>query len=98
MPLIVTGIVKRVCGKYSLTTSGVILDHAKELIGKAVNQYSHLKAIDSIRDYGNDDFPHEQFYMIIDKLIASQEIKNILKHFKGESSFVKSQEAAVMRI
>lgn len=97
--LLKAGVVKRVRGKYSLTTRGVILYHAQELIGRAVNQYSQLKAIDSIRDYGNNDFPHEQFYMIIDKLIASQEIKNILlKHFKGESSFFKSQEAAVMRI
>jgi hypothetical protein len=92
------GIVKRVSGKYSLTTCGVILYHAQELIGKAVNETSELKAIDSIRESGNDEFPQEQFYVIIDKLIVSQEIKNIiLKYFKGDSSLFKSQEA-VMRI
>jgi predicted transcriptional regulator len=97
--LLKAGVVKRVRGKYSLTSCGVILYHAQELIGKAVNQYSQLNAIDSIRESGSDDFPQEQFYSIIDKLIASQEIKNILlKHFKGDSSFLKSQEAAVMRI
>jgi hypothetical protein len=77
----------------------VILYHALGLIGKAVNEYSKLKAIDSIRVSGNNDLPQEQFYVIIDKLIANQEIKNVLlKHFKGESSVFENQEAAVMRI
>ncbi|MGA9150704.1 MAG: hypothetical protein WBZ36_09005 [Candidatus Nitrosopolaris sp.] len=93
------GVVKRVRGKYSLTTCGAILYHAQELIGKAVNQTSELKAIDSIRVSGNDDFPQEQFYVIIDKLIPNQEIKNILlKYFKGKSSVFETQEAAVVRI
>jgi hypothetical protein len=88
--LLKAGVVKRVRGKNSLTSCGAILYHAQELIGKAVNQYSHLKAIDYIRESGNCDFPQEQFYVITDKLIASQEIKNILlKHFKGESSLLR---------
>ena len=58
---LLTGVVKKVRGKYSLTTCGVILYHAEELISKAVNQYSQLKAIDAITESGNDDFPHEQF-------------------------------------
>jgi predicted transcriptional regulator len=88
------GVVKRERGKYSLTTSGIILYHAQELIGKTVNQYWKLKAIDSIT--GSDELPQEQFHVIIDKLIANQEIKNILiKHFKGESSVNEGQEAVV---
>jgi hypothetical protein len=97
--LLKAGVVKRVSGKYSLTTCGVILYHALGLIGKAVNEHSKLKAIDSIRVSGDNDLPQEQFYVIIDKLIANQEIKNVLlKHFKGESSVFENQEAAVMRI
>src|SRR5215469_8497086 len=76
--LLKAGVVKRVRGKYSLTTFGVIVYHAQELIGKAVDQYWKLKAIDSIRASGNGKLPQEQFHTIIDKLIASQEIKNIL--------------------
>jgi len=50
----------------------VILYHAQELIGKAVNHYSQFKAIDPIRESDNDDFTQEQFYVIIDKLIAKK--------------------------
>ena len=73
--LLKTGIVKRVKGKYSLTAFGVIVYQAQGLIGKAVDEYWKLKAIDSIRASGNDELPQEQFHTIIDKLIANQEIK-----------------------
>src|SRR5215472_5858818 len=76
--LLKAGVVKRVRGKYSLTTFGVIVYYAQELIGKAVDQYWKLKAIDSIRASGNGEMPQEQFHTIIDKLIVNQEIKNIL--------------------
>jgi len=52
--------------------------HAQEIIGKAEDQYWKLKVIDSIRASGNGELPQEQFHTIIDKLIANQEIKNIL--------------------
>src|SRR5215469_14754449 len=76
--LVKAGVVKRVRGKYSLTAFGVIVYHAQEIIGKAVDQYWRLKAIDSIRASGNGEMPQEQFHTIIDKLIVNQEIKNIL--------------------
>ena len=73
-----TGLVKREMGKYSLTTFGMILYHAQEIIEKAVNQIWKLKAIDSISVSCNGKLPQEQFLRIIDTLIANQEIKNIL--------------------
>jgi hypothetical protein len=76
--LLKTGIVKREMGKYSLTTFGMILYHAQEIIGKAANHIWKLKAIDSIRVSGNGVLPQEQFLRIIYTLIADQEIKNIL--------------------
>ena len=79
--------VKRTRGKYSLTTLGVIVYYAQEIIGKAVDQYWRLKAIDSIIASGNGELPQEQFHTIIDKLIANQEIKNILtKQIKEKPS------------
>ena len=72
------GLVKRERGKYSLTAFGMIVYHNQEIIGKAADQYWKLKAIDSIRASGTDELPQEQFHTIIDKLIANQEIKNIL--------------------
>jgi len=71
------GIVKRERGKYSLTTFGKVLHHAQEIIGKAVNEYWQLKAIDSIRASGNE-VPQEQFHRIIDTLIIDQQMKDIL--------------------
>jgi hypothetical protein len=76
--LLKTGIVKREMGKYSLTTFGMILYHAQEIIGKPVNQIWKLKAIDSISVSCNGVLPQEQFLRIIDTLIANEEIKNIL--------------------
>ena len=71
------GIVKRERGKYSLTTFGKVLHYAQEIIGKAVNEYWQLKAIDSIRASGNE-VPQEQFHRIIDTLIIDQQMKDIL--------------------
>ena len=76
--LLKAGLVKRERGKYSLTTFGIIAYHTHEILGKAVDQYWMLKAIDSIRASDNGVLPQEQFHTIIDKLITNQEIKNIL--------------------
>jgi hypothetical protein len=76
--LLKAGLVRRERSKYSLTTFGILVYHAQEIIEKAVDQYWKLKAIDSIRASGNGELPQEQFHTIIDKLIANQEIKNIL--------------------
>jgi hypothetical protein len=76
--LLKAGLVRRERGKYSLTTFGMLVYHAQEIIGKAVDQYWKLKAIDSIRASGNGELPQEQFHTIIDKMIANHEIKNIL--------------------
>jgi hypothetical protein len=64
--------------KYYLTAFGMILYHAQEIIGKALNQYWKLKAIDSINVTCNDELPQDQIHRIIDTLITNQEIKDIL--------------------
>ena len=56
----------------------MILYHAQELIGKALNEYWKLKAIDSINVTCNGELPQDQFHRIIDNLITNQEIKDIL--------------------
>jgi hypothetical protein len=76
--LLKAGLVKREMGNYSLTTFGILVYHTQETIGRAVDQYWKFKAIDSIRASGNGELPQEQVHIIIDKLIANQEIKNIL--------------------
>jgi hypothetical protein len=76
--LLKAGLVKREMAKYYLTTLGMILYHAQELIGKALNQYWKLKAIDSINVTCNGELPQDQLHRIIDTLITNQEIKDVL--------------------
>src|SRR5215467_15091522 len=76
--LLKAGLVKREMTKYYLTTFGMILYFAQEIIGKALNQYWKLKAIDSINVTCDGELPQDQFHKIIDNLITNQEIKDIL--------------------
>src|SRR5215831_12282465 len=83
--LLKAGLVKREMAKYYLTTLGMILYHAQEIIGKALNQYWKLKAIDSINVTCDGELPQDQFYRIIDTLITNQEIRDILLNEKPSS-------------
>jgi hypothetical protein len=95
--LLKAGLVKREMAKYYLTTFGLILYHAQEIIGKALNQYWKLKAIDSINVTCNGELPQDQFNRIIDTLITDQEIKDILlQHIKEKSP--KSEEVKEITI
>jgi hypothetical protein len=76
--LLKAGLVKREMAKYSLTTFGMILYYAQEIIGKAVDQYWKLKTIDSINVTCDGELPEDQFHKIIDNLITDQEIRDIL--------------------
>src|SRR5215831_20586288 len=84
--LLKAGLVKREMAKYYLTTFGMILNYAQELIGKALNQCWKLEAIDSVNVTCNGKLPQDQFHIIIDKLITDQEIKDILLQQMKEKS------------
>jgi hypothetical protein len=73
--LINAGLISRKNGKYFLTSFGKIVYEAQVLIGKAVQYYSKLKAIDSIE---SADFPAAEHSKIIETLISSTQIKEIL--------------------
>jgi DNA-binding HxlR family transcriptional regulator len=93
--LLKAGLVRREKGKYSLTTFGIILYYSQDMIGRAVDEYWKLKAIDTIRSLGNGELPPEQFHTIFDKLIANQEIKYILlKHFKSSIEVEEIKKSA----
>jgi len=83
--LLKAGLVKREMAKYSITTFGMILYFAQEIIGKALNQYWKLKAIDSINVTCDGELPQDQFHKIIDNLITDQEIRDILLNEKPSS-------------
>ena len=95
--LLKAGLVKREMAKYYLTTLGIILYHAQELIGKALNEYWKLEAIDSINATCNGKLPQDQFHRIIDTLLTNQEIKDILLQQIKEKS-PKSEEVKKITI
>ena len=92
--LLKAGLVKREMARYYLTTFGMIIYHAQEIIGKALNQYWKLKAIDSINVTCNGELPHDQ---IIDMLITNQEIKDILLQ-QNKQKYHKSEEVKKITI
>jgi predicted transcriptional regulator len=70
------GLVKRKNGKHSLTAFGKIVYDAQTTIEKAVNNYWKLKAVDSLEM--SDELPREERVKLIDNLLDSKEIKEIL--------------------
>ena len=73
--LINAGFVRRINGKYFVTSFGKVVYKAQELIGMAVQYSSKLKAIDSVE---SPEFPAAELSKIIDTLISNSEIKEIL--------------------
>lgn len=69
------GVIRRKNGKYFLTSFGKVVYEAQELIGKAVQYYSKLQAIDTIE---TPEFPAAELNKIIDGLIKNSKIKEIL--------------------
>ena len=73
--LINAGLVRRMNGKYFVTSFGKVVYKAQELIGMGVQCSSKLQAIDSVE---SSEFPTAELSKIIDTLISNSEIKEIL--------------------
>jgi predicted transcriptional regulator len=71
------GLIKRVKGKYILTSLGKVVYEAESMIENALNDYWKLKAIDSILEKENSINTKER-NKILDSLIDNQKIKEIL--------------------
>ena len=76
------GLIKRVKGKYFLTSLGKVVYEAESMIENALNDYWKLKAIDSILEKENsintELVPTKERNKILDSLIDNQKIKEIL--------------------
>jgi hypothetical protein len=76
------GLIKRVKGKYILTSLGKVVYEAESMIENALNDYWKLKAIDSILEKENsintELVPTKERNKILDSLIDNQKIKEIL--------------------
>ncbi|MDQ6668335.1 MAG: hypothetical protein M3Y53_08945 [Thermoproteota archaeon] len=73
--LINAGLVRRMNGKYFVTSFGKVVYKVQELIGIAVQYSFKFKAIDSVE---SSEFPAAELSKIIDTLISNNEIKEIL--------------------
>jgi predicted transcriptional regulator len=71
-------LIKRKNGKYSLTVLGKIVYEAHTIIGKALNYYWKLKAIESIEVSSSVKIPKEDLSQLINTLIDNQQIKDII--------------------
>jgi predicted transcriptional regulator len=75
--LVKAGLVKRHKGKYSLTLLGKIVYDAQLIIGKALNYYWKLSAIESIQTSGNG-LPREEILKLVDALIENHQVKEAI--------------------
>jgi hypothetical protein len=73
------GLIIRKNGMYFLSSLGKVVYEAQMLIGKAVQNYWKLKAIDSIESaLDSPRLPAEEYNRIIDTLVDCNDIKDIL--------------------
>jgi hypothetical protein len=73
------GLVRRINGKYRLTSLGKIVFRAQARVEIGIENHWKLKALDSVmKSEDNTDLPAKECQMIIDKLIDNHEIKDIL--------------------
>lgn len=72
-----TGLIRRINGRYHLTSLGKIVYHAQNLIGNGVKDYWKLKALDSLH-VSNGTIPAEEQNKIIEAIIDNQKIKEMV--------------------
>jgi predicted transcriptional regulator len=71
-------LIRRRNGRYSLTLLGKIVYEPHTTIGKALNYYWKLQALESIQKSSSTTLPREELTKLIDTLIDNHEIKDIL--------------------
>jgi len=72
-------LIRRKNGRYFLTLMGRIVYDSQMTIGKALNYYWKLQALDSIQTSSTAGLPKEELFKLVDTLIDDYQIKDILK-------------------
>ena len=96
--LVNAGLVTRKNGNYFVTSFGKIVYDAQLMIGKAVESYWKLKALDSFKLAPSVDsqLPAEEHNKIIDTLMGdNNEIKDILRKYNNKNDVSASQKEKV---
>ena len=76
--LIKADLIKRKNGRYSLTVLGKVVYEAHTTIGKALQYYWKLKAIESIEMSSSIKLPEDDQSNLVDTLIDNHQIKDIV--------------------
>jgi hypothetical protein len=69
-----SGLVKKIHGKYGLTSFGEVIHEARQLIESGIRDYRQLKAIDAIWT----ELPQKERSETIEILIDNQQIRGLL--------------------
>jgi predicted transcriptional regulator len=91
-------LIKRSMGRYSLTMFGKIVYHAQLNIGKVLNDYWKLKAIESIEASSLGQLPREEFIALIETLIDNKQLKNIILGQQVDNNTVRSRDKLVISV
>jgi predicted transcriptional regulator len=92
--LLNAGLVKRHKGKHSLTLLGKVVYQSQITIGKALNYYWKLQALETIQTSSSAALPKEELSKLIDTLIDNHEIKDILMESISRSSTENNSKMA----
>jgi hypothetical protein len=96
--LVNAGLVTRKNGNYFVTSFGKIVYDAQLMIGKAVESYWKLKALDSFKlsSSATLQLPAEEYNKVIDILMnGKDEIKNILRKCDNKNDMAAPQKEKV---
>ena len=72
------GLIKRHKGKHFLTMLGQVVYDSQKIIGKTLDYYWKLKALESIEMSATSDLPIEEKAQLINSLIDNHQIKDII--------------------
>jgi hypothetical protein len=76
--MIKANLIRKKNGRYLMTLLGKIVYEAHMTIGKALNYYWKLQALDSIQTSSTARLPKEEISKLVDTLIDDYQIKDIL--------------------
>jgi hypothetical protein len=91
-------LIKRSKGRYSLTLFGKIVYDAHLIIGRVLNDYWKLKALESIEVSSSGKLPKEEYIRLIDTLIDNHQIKNILLGNEVANSSIRCRDEPVISV
>jgi hypothetical protein len=72
------GLIKKRQGQYGLTALGKVVYNAHTLIGKALNYYWKMKAIESIQTSSGHELARDDMLNLIQSLIDNHQVRDVL--------------------